>query len=110
MSKTRNRDRSSFLKKNLNRLRVTKYDAEERVEKINTEMRTKAEEEAQQRMSQRPNKQRPVDNPEKTMRDKRTELRNNMEQYAEKLDNIKNITHRSQTLLERIEYDSMALF
>ena len=102
--------RATQLKTNINRLKVLKYDVEERHEIVNAAMRLKAEQAAQKRLHDRPNKQRPIDNPEKSMRDKKTELRNNYENYVETLGNIQSSTDKSQTLLERIEYDSMTQY
>ena len=102
--------RSTQLKTNINRLKVLKMDVEERHEIVNAAMRLKAQQQAQKRLHDRPNKQRPIDNPEKSMRDKKTELRNNYENYVETLGNIQLTTDKSQTLLERIEYDSLTQY
>ena len=102
--------RANQLKTNINRLKVLKMDVAERQEIVNAALRLKAEEAAQKRILERPNKQRPIDNPEKSMRDKKTDLRNNYEQYVERLDTIKSSAEKSPTLLEKIEYDSMTQY
>ncbi|EAX96605.1 hypothetical protein TVAG_140940 [Trichomonas vaginalis G3] len=96
------------IKEEYTRQKILKQQRAEMVEKLNQDMRKASMEEAKMKMKNRPSRPRPIDNPEKKLRDLRTNMRNNYESYMNFVNGMKDNISKRQCLLERLENQFMA--
>lgn len=102
--------KSEKLKNECTRQKILIQQRKVQVEQLNEEMRRASILEAQQKMVTRPTKQRTIDNPEKTIRNMRTNMRNNYESYMNFINQMKDNLNKRQSLLERIENELIVAY